>query len=118
MRPLTAEAHGIMDYVVGTAGTALPWIMHFSDDVRATQAMSLLEAGTVALTALSDHEVALSRQIPMDLHLHIDLIEGALLAASPWLFGFHRRVWLPHLLLGLGAIGAALMTETMPRDRF
>ena len=44
----------------------------------------------------------------------LDLLSGLLLAASPWLFGFSEFVYVPHLVLGLLEIGAALMTKTTP----
>ncbi len=46
----------------------------------------------------------------------IDVASGALLALSPWLFGFADRVFWPHLIIGLREIGAKLMTRTAPED--
>lgn len=37
--------------------------------------------------------------------------------ASPWLFGFTDVVYLPHLLLGLFAVVASLLTETKPLSK-
>lgn len=48
------------------------------------------------------------------MHLLFDLLSGILLAASPWLFGFADQVYLPHLIIGMLEIGAALMTKTGP----
>lgn len=48
----------------------------------------------------------------MSTHLTLDLLSGLLLAASPWLFGFSEFVYVPHLVLGVLEIGAALMTKT------
>jgi hypothetical protein len=50
-------------------------------------------------------------------HLALDLIAGIFLAVSPWLFGFSDYVYLPHLILGLLEIGAALFTQTVPSHR-
>lgn len=50
----------------------------------------------------------------MPVHLLLDVASGALLAVSPWLFGFSDRVLWPHLILGLLEIGAGLMTRTVP----
>jgi len=47
-------------------------------------------------------------------HLMLDTASGVLLAASPWLFGFADRVYLPHLLLGLFEIAASSMTRLTP----
>jgi hypothetical protein len=48
----------------------------------------------------------------MPVHLATDVAAGALLAVSPWLFGFADRVYLPHLVVGLFEIAAGLMTRT------
>ena len=72
----------------------------------------------IGLALMTDYELGASRQIIMRTHLTIDLISGALLAASPWLFGFNEYVWEPHLILGILEIGASLFTKTVPsRER-
>jgi hypothetical protein len=43
---------------------------------------------------------------PMAVHNFIDIAAGALLAASPWIFGFAdetANVWVPHLVVGYDA---------------
>lgn len=47
----------------------------------------------------------------MKAHLDMDLAAGLLLAASPWLFDFADELYLPHLILGIIEIGAAILTE-------
>src|SRR5262249_35864761 len=42
---------------------------------------------------------------------------GLLLAASPWIFGFAWEVWIPHVVLGLAEVGAAMFTQTRPSHR-
>ena len=49
----------------------------------------------------------------MAVHNLIDIAAGALLAASPWLFGFadnSANVWVPHVVVGLAAIFLGLTT--------
>lgn len=64
-----------------------------------------------------DHELGVVRRIPMVGHLWVDGVAGALLAASPWLFGFADRVWMPHVILGATEFGAALVTRLYLSDR-
>jgi alkylation response protein AidB-like acyl-CoA dehydrogenase len=53
----------------------------------------------------------------MQMHLAADAVLGLFLAASPWLFGFADQgahAWLQFLLIGIGEIGAAALTEPAP----
>jgi hypothetical protein len=52
----------------------------------------------------------------MRTHLALDLAGGAILALSPWLFGFSDYIWAPHLILGILEIGATLMTKLHPAN--
>jgi hypothetical protein len=62
--------------------------------------------------------LGITRNIPMSAHLILDAMSGILLAASPWLFGFSEEVWIPHVIVGVFEIIAALSTQTEPdRDR-
>jgi hypothetical protein len=73
-----------------------------------------LGVGTIAYSLLTDYELGLIKVIPMPVHLALDAANGALLSASPWLFGFADDVSAPHLGLGLFEVGAALCTQTTP----
>jgi hypothetical protein len=66
----------------------------------------------IGLSLLTRYEFGAVRLIPVPAHLAVDGLSGALLALSPWLFGFAGIVYLPHLILGLIELGTSLMTET------
>jgi hypothetical protein len=58
--------------------------------------------------------------IPMPLHLVFDFVAAALLAVSPFLFGFSNlapNVWLPHVIAGVGVILLVLVSQTHPQAR-
>jgi hypothetical protein len=48
------------------------------------------------------------------MHLALDAVNGALLAASPWLFGFAEEVSAPHLGLGLFEIVVTASSQPTP----
>ena len=73
-----------------------------------------LGAGVIAYSLLTDYELGLVKTIPMPVHLGLDIAGGLLLAASPWLFGFAEEARMPHLILGLFEIVAAVVTRTTP----
>jgi hypothetical protein len=117
MRFLPTRVHGVADWLMGALLVALPWILGL--DRGSPEGLVPLALGATALvvTFFTDHELGIVRRLPMPVHLWADGLSGALLAASPWLFGFADRVWLPHLALGLTEIVAALVTKLQPADR-
>jgi len=99
---------------MGALLIAAPWIFDFNRGGAETWVPVVLGAGIILYSLLTDYELGVSRQIAMRTHLMLDLAGGALLAVSPWLFGFADYVWAPHLIFGLLEMGAALMTERTP----
>jgi hypothetical protein len=55
-----------------------------------------------------------SKPISIKNHLGLDTCSGILLAASPWIFGFHEQVFLPHLILGITELIAVSLTDPNP----
>jgi hypothetical protein len=114
MRFIGTKTHGYLDYIMGALLIAAPWIFDFDRGGAETWVPVALGVAMIGLALMTDYELGASRQISMRTHLTIDLISGALLAASPWLFGFDEYVWEPHLILGILEVGAALMTKLHP----
>jgi hypothetical protein len=101
---------------MGALLIAAPWIFDFDRGGAETWVPVILGVAMIGLALMTDYELGASRRISMRTHLMIDLISGALLAVSPWLFGFNDYVWQPHLILGLLEIGAALTTKLHPSN--
>ena len=106
--------HGATDYFWGFALLASPWAFGFADGGAAQWVAVVFGVGAIVYSAVTDYELGLVRLAPKRLHLLLDGLGGALLAASPWLLGFADRVYLPHLLFGLFAVVASLITRTEP----
>jgi len=114
LRVIPTQAHGVLDYLTGSALLAAPGLLGIKDDPRATLTLRLAGAGATAYSLLTDYELGLMRLIPMPAHLALDALSGALLASSPWLLGFAdrgTRYWLPHALVGATEILAASTTS-------
>ena len=113
MRFIPTKFHAPLDYIVGVALIAAPWIFQFSDHTAATVVPIVLGIGLIAYSLFTNYELGLWKVAPMAVHNLIDVAAGALLAASPWLFGFadnSANVWVPHLVVGLTAIFLGLTT--------
>ena len=114
MRFIGTKAHGYLDYIVGLLLVVAPWLFDFARGEAETWVPVVLGAGTILYSLMTDYEMGASHQISMRTHLTLDMVSGALLAVSPWLFGFAGYVWAPHLIVGLIEIGVSLMTKTQP----
>lgn len=115
MRIIPTRIHGMADYATGLLLILSPYIFGFANVGGAAFYLPVaLGIGIIGLSLLTDYELSIARLIPMPVHLAGDVAGGALLAASPWLFGFADRVTWPHVIIGLLEIGAGLMTRTVP----
>ena len=115
MRFLPTRVHGIIDYLWGIALMASPWLFGFANGGAAQWIAVVFGAGAILYSLVTAYEFGALRIIPMSMHLAIDGVAGAVLAASPWLFGFSREVVWPHLLFGLFSVIASLVTRTDTR---
>src|SRR5215204_7252548 len=114
MRFIPTRLHAPLDYIVGAALIAAPWIFQFSEHDAATIVSIVLGIGLIAYSLFTDYELGVWKVAPMAVHNLIDIAAGTLLAASPWIFGFadeSANVWVPHLVVGLAAIFLGLTTK-------
>ena len=115
MRFIPTNLHGIADYVIGLLLIVAPWLFGFYAGGAESWVPIVLGAGVILYSLGTNYELGAVKALSMPAHLGLDVIGGALLAVSPWLFGFADLIVWPHVLVGLLEIGAALMTETHPR---
>ena len=115
MRFIPTTVHGVMDYLVGILLIAAPWLFGFSDHTTATAILVALGVGVILYSLFTDYELGLVRSLPMPTHLWLDGLGGALLAVSPWLFGFADHTWAPHVVVGVIEIATAMCTHTRSR---
>jgi hypothetical protein len=113
MRFIPTKFHAPLDYIVGVALIAAPWIFQFSDVTAATVVSIVLGIGLIAYSLITDYELGVWKVAPMAVHNLIDVVAGLFLAASPFIFGFSdepANVWVPHVVVGLAAVFLGLTT--------
>jgi hypothetical protein len=94
---------GYGDYLTGILLTAAPWLLNFSDAGNAAAISGSRSAWDCSAYALRHDQ-----DDPMPAHLGTDMLVGAVLIVSPWLFGFADEVCLPHVLVESLEIGVAV----------
>jgi hypothetical protein len=112
MRFLPTRIHGLVDYLWGILLILMPYLAGFADNRAATWVAWIFGAGAILYSLVTDYELGLVRLVPMPAHLALDGLAGAILAVSPWLFGFADRIRWPHLAFGLFSVVAGLVTRT------
>jgi SPW repeat-containing protein len=113
MRFIPTKFHAPLDYIVGVALIAAPWIFQFSDVTAAAAVSIVLGIGLIVYSLFTNYELGVWKVAPMAVHNLIDVIAGAFLAASPWIFGFAdepANVWVPFVIVGLAAVFLGLTT--------
>lgn len=112
MEMIDTRTHGIIDYLTGVLLLAAPYLFGFADGSMAQWVPMVLGALILLMSLITDYELGLARVLPLPAHLGIDMFGGALLLASPWIFGFADLIWWPHVLVGVMEIAVVLMTRT------
>ncbi len=113
--------HGFFDYIGGIGLIAAPFVFgFFSVGGMAVILPMVLGVGLILYSLLTNYERGIPglKFIPMSVHLILDFVAAALLAASPFLFGFSNQapnVWLPHVVAGITVILLVLVSQTRPQ---
>lgn len=116
---ISRSLHGIIDYIVGVALIAAPWIFGFSDVGGAAVTIPIVVGIAILVQSiLTDYEAGVIKVIPFRTHLTMDAVLGAFLLLSPFLFGFTDdglNAWLPHVIVGAGELAVVAMTRADDR---
>jgi len=124
MKVINTRMHGILDYLSVATLLALPRMLGWSD--RVTTLLTVMAVGTLIYSLLTRYELGAFKALPMQAHLVLDFMSGALLLGAALMLGDEpNSVRMGLGLLGLFEIGAALMTdpttsvagESAPRTR-
>jgi hypothetical protein len=114
MRFVPTAVHGAVDYPMAILTMASPWLFGFRKGGMETWVPVAVGGMCLLTNAMTKHEVSVSKVVPMRMHAMLDVMNGAMLAASPWLFGFSGRTMLPHLMLGTLEVISGLTVKTKP----
>jgi hypothetical protein len=123
IRFVPTSVHGIFDYIGGVLLIAAPFVFGFYNVGGIPVILPIvLGVGLILYSLLTNYERGVPglKFIPMPLHLIFDFVASALLAVSPFLFGFWNlapNVWLPHVIAGVGVILLVLVSQTRPQAR-
>jgi hypothetical protein len=114
-RFVPTQLHSAIDYLWAVAVIAMPWVLGY--DSMFAVAIAPLFAGLFVIfySVFTQYEGGVWGVFTMRSHLWMDVAVGIFLMASPWLFGFAREAWIPHVAFGAFAVIAGLVTSRVPK---
>jgi hypothetical protein len=107
--------HGVIDLIYSFGLLLAPNLFGFKHHKVPSTVARVFGGSALLVSLLTRYEFGIFKIVPMRVHLILDVIKASLLAASPYLLGFHRRrrnAWLPHVLMGLASLPIPLLTQT------
>jgi hypothetical protein len=113
---IPTKIHAMEDYALAVLLLVAPFLLKFADGTAAQWVPMFVGVMILGVSLLTRYELGAYPLIPMPMHLMLDAGAAVLLAASPWIFGFADRVYLPHLILGLGELVVVALSRTQPRE--
>jgi hypothetical protein len=115
LRFIPTWVHGIFDYFIGIFPLTSPDILNLYGSERIEWLPRHFGAPILFLALITRYELGLFKVLPMRSHLWADYVFGLLLAIWPWVSGFDRALWFPHLLSGVAVFLVALFTRPEPQ---
>ena len=77
MRFIPTKFHAPLDYIVGAALIAAPWIFQFSEHTAPTVVSIVLGIGLIAYSLFTNYELGVWKVAPMAVHNLIDIAAGS-----------------------------------------
>ena len=115
-KPISTQAHGVLDYLTAATLATLPGMLGFSE--RTTRALQMMAVGKFCYSLMTDNELGVVRALPMKAHLAMDAVSGVALAALPFMLDEDDDTAMAVCIgAGLMELSNAAMTQTEPSDR-
>jgi hypothetical protein len=115
---IPTKVHSYIDYLTAGSLLTLPLLFKRSNRGAETYLPILLGAGVLAQSLFTGYEGGVKKKLSMKDHLKLDYASGALMAAAPFIFGFRKKSWLPHVAIGLTELAVAYLTKPQPKKKF
>ena len=108
--PISARAHGVLDYATSAITAAAPALFGFPRP--ATALCYALAGGYTGLSLVTDYPLSARRLVPFKAHGATEGAIGVLLPALPWALGFARHRAARNFCFALTAVTAVVAALT------
>ena len=114
---IPTKTHAYLDYLSAASLLTLPFVFSGKNKGIETYLPVAMGAGVLLQSLLTDYELGAKKKMSMKKHLQLDYMNGALMAMSPFIFGFRKRSWMPHLAVGLSELAVAYFSKSKPKKK-
>lgn len=116
--PIPLNLHAAIEPLIAAIVIAAPWIFGFSDVDSAKAVCVVVGVAMLIAGSMTDWRLSLVRLIPLRMHLMTDLLLGAVLILSPFVFGFGDEGGATRFMViaGILELVTALMTRWDPTE--
>jgi len=109
-KPVSARAHGVLDYGTVAAFLNAPMVFGFHGTPAAV--VYWLAGIHLLMTGCTEFLLGFFKWIPFRIHGVIELVAGLFLLAAPWVFGFARDVAGRNFFVAIGIIVLVVVALT------
>jgi hypothetical protein len=115
---MSANTHATVEPVLAVLIIASPWIFGFSDVSEAKSVAIAVGVVMLLSGAMTQWRYSLVNLIPLSAHFATDMLLGAFLVLSPFIFGFSDQGGATRwaIIVGVLEMGAALATRWDPDE--
>jgi prepilin signal peptidase PulO-like enzyme (type II secretory pathway) len=110
--PISLNTHAAVEPFMAILLIAAPWIFGFSDVSDAKTICIVVGIVMLLAGAMTQWRLSLVKLIPIEMHFATDLLLGAFLVVSPFIFGFSDEGGATRFMIIYGAIELATALST------
>jgi hypothetical protein len=108
---ISSKTHGILDYAIGIMLIVVPLTPDDITKHREVWIAVIMGVIICLYSIFTNYELGRFKMLSMRTHLLLDIVSALLLAASPWLFNFYERIYLPFVLVSILEIVVVLLSD-------
>lgn len=85
---ISLRTHNIMDYAGGVFLLVAPFLFGFANQEAVRNVFMLCGSTLILYSLFTNYYYAITRVIPLGVHMTLDVINGIFLMTAPWVFGY------------------------------
>lgn len=124
---LSLKVHNVLDYIIGAALLASPYVFGFSEIPDARNVFVVIGGAWILYSLLTRYRYSVLKLIPLGVHMALDAAASVILMLWPTFSAYRDQLtgfqYALHFIFGIGALVMVTLTRTLsessvsPEDR-